>query len=382
MAKETTLEELLKIHEKGKLEVNSTVKLDTVEDLRKVYTPGVAKVCLHIQENPELYRDYTMVGNTVAIVTNGTAVLGLGDIGAKAGMPVMEGKAVILKTMGGVDAFPILIQSHDPKVIIETVKNIHHGFGAIMLEDISAPSCFEIEDTLKAELDIPVFHDDQHGTAVVTLATLLHGLDKENKKAGDMKVVISGAGAAGIAISKMLMNNGFKNIILCDRTGALYPDRKENMNDAKVAIANISNPNKEKGSLADCLKGANIFVGVSSKGLVSKDMVRSMADRPFVLAMANPDGEIPIEDALEAGAALAGDGKTINNALGFPGIFKGTLMSKAKNITNDMLFAAARKLADLSGDEEILPDFMDNNIHNQVAEAVAEAAKKDSNNVL
>jgi malate dehydrogenase (oxaloacetate-decarboxylating) len=371
-----TKEELLKLHEDGKLEINSTATLETVEDLRKIYTPGVAEVCLHIEENPEDYRKYTMVGNTVAIVTNGTAVLGLGDIGAKAGMPVMEGKSVILKTMGGVNAMPILIQSHDPAVIIETVKNIHHGFGAIMLEDISAPACFAIEDGLKAELDIPVFHDDQHGTAVVTLATLLKAMDKEGKKAEDMRVVMSGAGAAGIAITKMLLRNNFGEVTLCDRAGAVYPGRENNMNEAKEDIAKITNPDgKYKGSLAECLKGANIFVGVSSKGLVSKEMVKSMADRPLVLPMANPEGEITVEDAIDAGAALAADGRMVNNALGFPGIFRGTLMADAKDITNEMLFAAARKLADLTPEDRVLPDFMDPKVHIEVAEAVAAAAK-------
>ncbi len=243
-----------------------------------------------------------------------------------------------------------------------------------MLEDISAPDCFEIEDTLRAELDIPVFHDDQHGTAVVVLATLFHGLEQENKKPEEMKVVISGAGAAGIAITKMLQKNGFNNIILCDRNGSLYSERSENMNKAKLEIAKLTNPDNKKGTLAECLDGANIFIGVSSKGLVSKEMVKSMAERPLILAMANPDAEITIEDALEAGAALAGDGKTINNALGFPGIFKGTLMARANSITDEMLSAAAKKLAELSPKGAILPDFMDNNIHQQVAEAVANAA--------
>ena len=376
MPPKPSLDELLALHENGKLEIASTAKLETVDDLRKIYTPGVAEVCLRIHEHPEEYRQYTMVGHTVAIVTNGTAVLGLGDIGARAGMPVMEGKSVILKTMGGVDAMPILIQSHAPEVIIETVKNIHHGFGAIMLEDISAPACFRIEEGLKSELDIPVFHDDQHGTAVVTLAALLHGLDREGRMPADMRVVISGAGAAGIAITKMLRKNGFGAITLCDRAGAVYPGRAENMNEAKEQIALLTDPPRRDATLAECLEGANIFVGVSSKGLVRSEMVRSMADRPLVLAMANPEGEIPVEDALAAGAAMAGDGKMINNALGFPGIFRGTLAAGARIITDEMLFAAARCLADLAPEDGLLPDFMDPDVHRQVAESVAGAARR------
>jgi malate dehydrogenase (oxaloacetate-decarboxylating) len=369
-----TLEDLLALHEGGKLATVSTTDLQSLEDLRRIYTPGVARVCLHLQEHPERYLDYTMAGHTVGIVTNGTAVLGLGDIGARAGMPVMEGKAVLLKTWGGVDAFPILIESRDPDVVVETVERMYHGFGAIMLEDIAAPECFAIENRLKESLPVPVFHDDQHGTAVVTLATLLHGLAREGRRAETMRVVISGAGAAGVAIAKMLRANDFGELTLCDSKGAVYPGRPAGMNPAKEEIAALTNPEGARtGSLADCLAGADIFVGVSRQGLVTQAMVRSMNDRPFVLAMANPEGEIPVEEALAAGAALAADGKMVNNALGFPGIFRGALQARATAITPEMQTAAARAIAEIAPEDDILPSFLDPAVHDAVAHAVAQA---------
>lgn len=374
MTANVSLDELLELHRGGKLEVTGTCELKTLADLRKIYTPGVARVCMHIHDHPETFSDYTMIGHTVAIVTNGTAILGLGDIGPLAGMPVMEGKAVLLKSMGGVDAFPILIDSHDPDVIVETVANIHTGFGAIMLEDIAAPECFEIEERLKARLDKPVFHDDQHGTAVVTLAALIVAMRRVGRTESTARVVLSGAGAAGIAITKMLQQYGFADITLCDSRGTIHAGRSD-LNDAKKIIAQQTNPRKVVGSLADALKDADIFVGVSRKGLVSQDMVRSMAKDPIVFPMANPEGEITVEDALAAGAAVAADGRMINNALGFPGIFRGTLRAQAKDITYKMLFAAAHCLAALTPEGEILPDFMDMSVHERVACAVAEAVE-------
>ncbi len=380
-------EESLKLHEKykGKIEVISKVKVETREDLSLAYTPGVAEPCRRIHENEEDVYKYTSKGNIVAVVTDGSAVLGLGDIGPKAGLPVMEGKAVLFKEFADVDAFPIAIDSQDVDVIVDTVKLISPGFGGINLEDISAPRCFEIEERLKKEIDIPVFHDDQHGTAIVTLAGLINALKLVEKKIEDLKIIINGAGAAGSAIAELLMADGAKNIILCDRTGALYVGR-DNMNSAKDALAANINPNNEKGSLADVMVDSDLFIGVSSADVVNADMVKSMNRDPIILAMANPTPEIMPDLAKEAGARVIGTGRSdfpnqINNVLVFPGLFRGALDVRASEINLEMKLASAYAIAnyidekDLN-EENIIPSALDKKVATAVAEAVAEAAKK------
>lgn len=380
-------EESLKLHEKskGKIEVTSKLKVETRDDLSLAYTPGVAEPCRKIHEDEENVFKYTSKGNLVAVVTDGSAVLGLGDIGPKAGLPVMEGKSILFKEFADVDAFPICIDSNDVDDIVKTVKLISPSFGGINLEDISAPRCFEIEAKLKEELDIPVFHDDQHGTAIVTLAGLINALKIVNKNIEDIKVVINGAGAAGTAIANLLMAAGAKNIIMCDRTGALYVGR-DNMNDAKISLAGVTNPNNEKGTLADVMEGSDVFIGVSSADTVKPDMVKSMEKDAIILAMANPTPEIMPDLAKEAGARIIGTGRSdfpnqINNVLVFPGVFRGALDVRASEINQDMMIASAYAIADYVdekdlNEEYIIPNALDKNVATKVAEAVKEAAMK------
>lgn len=377
----------LKQHEewKGKLEIVSRAKLETPEDLAVAYTPGVAEPCLAISENVDLSYKYTRRGNMVAVVTDGTAVLGLGDIGPEAGMPVMEGKCVLFKEFGGVDAFPLCVRSKSVDEIVRTVELLAGSFGGVNLEDISAPRCFEIERQLKEKCDIPIFHDDQHGTAVVTAAAMLNALKVTGKKLSEIKVVTSGAGAAGIAIIKLLISLGLKNVIMCDRTGAIYEGR-EGLNAEKQEMAKISNRNMEKGTLEDVIKGADVFIGVSAPGTVTEAMVKSMADKPILFPMANPVPEIMPDIAKAAGAAVVGTGRSdfpnqINNVLAFPGIFRGALDVRASVINDEMKVAAAYAIANLISEEElnadyIIPNPFDKRVAKAVAEAVAEAAVK------
>ncbi|HJH31217.1 MAG TPA: NAD-dependent malic enzyme [Methanosarcinaceae archaeon] len=381
-------EESLKVHElhQGILEIASKVPLKTIHDLSVDYTPGVAEPCREIAKHEDDVYTYTSKGNLVAVVTDGSAVLGLGNIGPHAAMPVMEGKAVIFKTLGGVDAFPICIDTNDTEEIIRTVKHIAPTFGGINLEDISAPRCFEIESRLKRELQIPVFHDDQHGTAIVTLAGLMNSLKIVKKEPEDIKVVISGAGAAGIAITKKLIHAGVrsKNILMCDSRGIIYEGRGEGMNPEKEDIAKITNVSRMSGTIADALVGADVFIGVSVGGIVSKEMVRSMADDPIVFAMANPDPEIMPEDARSAGARIVATGRSdypnqINNCLGFPGIFRGSLDTRALDINMEMEMAAVYALAAIVEDSQlcedyIIPNPLDSRVVPAVASAVAKAA--------
>ena len=370
---------------KGKIEVICRAPLMTKEDLSLAYTPGVARPCLEIQKDYNKSFELTRRSNLVAVITDGTAVLGLGDIGPEAGMPVMEGKCALFKAFGGVDAIPICVRSKDVDEIVRTVSLISGSFGGINLEDISAPRCFEIERRLKEICDIPVFHDDQHGTAVVTLAAMLNALKLVGKNIEDVKVVTSGAGAAGIAIIKLLISMGLKNVIMCDRSGTIYEGR-EGLNPQKEEIARVTNREMLKGSLADAMKGADVFIGISAPGTVTKDMVRSMNKDPIIFPMANPDPEITPEDAKAAGAAIVGTGRSdypnqINNVLAFPGIFRGALDVRASDINDAMKIAAAKAIAWSVLDYELSPDYiipsaLDKNIAEVVAEAVAEAAVK------
>ena len=374
-------------HEKwnGKIEVISRAKIETPEDLAVAYTPGVAEPCLKIAEDVDLSYKYTRRGNLVAVVTDGTAVLGLGDIGPEAGMPVMEGKCALFKEFGDVDAFPLCIRSKDVDEIVNTVALLAGSFGGINLEDISAPRCFEIERKLKERCDIPVFHDDQHGTAVVTAAALLNALKFTGRKIEDIKVVMSGAGAAGSAIIKLLIELGLKNVIMCDRKGAIYEGR-EGLNEEKAKMAAITNRERQAGSLADVLKGADVFIGVSAPGTVTEEMVKTMAKDPILFPMANPVPEIMPDLARRAGARVIGTGRSdypnqINNVLCFPGIFRGALDVRASDINDEMKLAAALAIADLISDEElnenrILPVPFDVRVSNVVSKAVAEAARK------
>ena len=374
-------------HEKwnGKIEVISRAKIETPEDLAVAYTPGVAEPCLKIAEDVDLSYKYTRRGNLVAVVTDGTAVLGLGDIGPEAGMPVMEGKCALFKEFGDVDAFPLCIRSKDVDEIVNTVALLAGSFGGINLEDISAPRCFEIERKLKERCDIPVFHDDQHGTAVVTAAALLNALKFTGRKIEDIKVVMSGAGAAGSAIIKLLIELGLKNVIMCDRKGAIYEGR-ESLNEEKAKIAAITNKEKQAGSLADVLKGADVFIGVSAPGTVTEGMVKTMAKDPILFPMANPVPEIMPDLAMEAGAAVVGTGRSdfpnqINNVLAFPGIFRGVLDVRARDINDTMNAAAAYAIANLIDERElradyIIPDSFDPRVKEAVSAAVAKAARE------
>ena len=377
----------LKQHEEwaGKIEVISRAKIETPEDLSVAYTPGVAEPCVEISKDVDLSYKYTRRGNMVAVVTDGTAVLGLGDIGPEAGMPVMEGKCALFKTFADVDAFPLCVRSKDVDDIVKTVSLLAGSFGGVNLEDISAPRCFEIERKLKECCDIPIFHDDQHGTAVVTAAALINALKLVGKNLDDIKVVTSGAGAAGIAIIKLLVSLGLKNVVMCDRHGAIYKGR-ENLNKEKEEMAEICNQNMEKGTLAEVLKGADVFIGVSAPGTVTEEMVQNMAEKPILFPMANPVPEIMPDLAKKAGAAVVGTGRSdfpnqINNVLAFPGIFRGALDVRAKDINDEMKVAAAYAIASLVDEDKLSPDYIipnafDKRVSKAVAEAVAEAARK------
>jgi Malic enzyme len=379
-------EESLKLHEerKGKISITSKVKVETRDDLSLAYTPGVAEPCRKIHEDQENVYKYTSKGNLVAVVTDGTAVLGLGDIGPMAGMPVMEGKAILFKEFADVDAFPILVDTKDVDEIVNAVKLIAPTFGGINLEDIGAPRCFEVEEKLKKVVDIPVFHDDQHGTAIVVLAGVLNALKVVDKEIKNVKVVINGAGAAGTAISKLLLTAGVKNLIAVDKVGILYRGM-EKIDDAKEALAEITNPDNIKGNLADALVGADVFIGVSAPGIVSQDMVRSMNKDAIIFAMANPTPEIMPDEAKAAGARVVGTGRSdypnqVNNVLAFPGIFRGALDVRAKEINEEMKLAAAYAIADYIKDEDlnennVIPSALDKKVASKVAEAIAKAAR-------
>lgn len=366
---------------RGKLAIEVKSPIETQEDLSLAYTPGVAQPCLEIAEDEKLAYTYTGKWNTVAVVTDGTAVLGLGDIGPSAAMPVMEGKCALFKSFADIDAIPICIDSKDVDVIVDTVYNISKSFGGINLEDISAPRCFEIEKRLIEKCDIPVFHDDQHGTAIVVCAALLNAIKVTGKESGLLKIVINGAGSAGISIAKMIMQMGFGEIILCDRFGVIYDGASYN-NPVQQEMAKVTNKDKVSGDLSDALKGADVFIGVSKGGIVSEDMIRSMAKDPIVFAMANPIPEIMPDEAKNAGAAVVGTGRSdfpnqINNVLAFPGIFRGALDSRASKITEDMKQAAVRAIAAVVDDESldadhILPDVFDPDVVDNIAKAIIE----------
>lgn len=380
-------EESLKKHYewKGKVEMVVRAPLETKEDLSLAYTPGVAQPCLEIQKNVDLSYDLTRRSNLVAVVTDGTAVLGLGDIGPEAGMPVMEGKCALFKAFGDVDAIPLCIRSKEVDDIVNTVRLLAGSFGGVNLEDISAPRCFEIERKLKECCDIPIFHDDQHGTAVVCLAAMLNALKVVNKKIDEIRVVTSGAGAAGIAIIKLLISMGLKDVVMCDRKGAIYKGR-DGLNAEKEIIAEMTNQQMRKGSLEDVIKGADVFIGVSAPGCVTPEMVKSMAKDPILFPMANPTPEIMPDEAKAAGAAVVGTGRSdfpnqINNVLAFPGIFRGALDVRAKDINDEMKIAAAKAIAGFVTDDKlsadyIIPSALDKTVAQAVAKAVAEAARK------
>lgn len=378
--------EAIKLHKslRGKIEVSSRAETNDKDSLSIAYTPGVAEPCREIAADKAKVYDYTRKGNLVAVVTDGSAVLGLGDIGPEAGMPVMEGKCVLFKNFADIDAFPICLDTNDVDEIVATVKNIAPTFGGINLEDISAPRCFEVERRLQEALDIPVFHDDQHGTAIVVSAGIMNALRVVKKNIENVKIIINGAGSAGIAICKMLMNMGAKNIILVDKVGAICMGM-DGLNSEQEKMSKITNPEKLSGSLADVMKGADVFIGVSAPNIVSEDMVKSMASEPIVFAMANPVPEIMPDAALKAGAKVVGTGRSdfpnqINNVIAFPGIFRGALDAKASAITEDMKIAACKAIAGLISDEElsedyIIPKAFDPRIAKTVAKAVADAAK-------
>jgi malate dehydrogenase (oxaloacetate-decarboxylating) len=379
--------ESLRLHYewKGKIEMTARAAVDNKDALSLAYTPGVAQPCLEIQKDINKSYELTRRWNTVAVVTDGTAVLGLGDIGPEAGMPVMEGKCVLFKEFGGVDAIPLCVRSKDVDEIVNTVALLAGSFGGVNLEDISAPRCFEIEQKLKERCDIPIFHDDQHGTAVITLAGLLNALKLVKKNIHEIKIVTSGAGAAGIAIIKLLMSMGLKNVIMTDRTGAIYEGR-EGLNPIKQEMAKITNRNCEKGTLAEVIRGADVFIGVSAPGTLTKEMVQTMAKDPIIFACANPTPEIFPDEAKAGGAAVVSTGRSdypnqVNNVLAFPGIFRGALDVRASDINDEMKVAAAYALAGLVSDEElcadyILPAAFDPRVKDAVAQAVAEAAVK------
>ena len=380
-------EESLKKHYewKGKIEVICRAPLVTRDDLSLAYTPGVAQPCLEIQKDINKSYELTRRSNLVAVITDGTAVLGLGDIGPEAGMPVMEGKCALFKSFGDVDAIPLCVKSKDVDEIVKTVSLISGSFGGINLEDISAPRCFEIERRLKKVCDIPIFHDDQHGTAVVVLAAMMNAMKLTGRKLSDMRVVTSGAGAAGIAIIKLLIKMGLKDVVLCDRKGAIYEGR-EGLNPEKEEMALVTNRQMRKGSLADVLKGADVFIGISAPGLVTPEMVRSMAKNPILFPMANPTPEIMPDEAKAAGAAVVGTGRSdfanqINNVLAFPGIFRGALDVRASDINDEMKIAAAEAIAGFIPEDKLTPEYtipsaLDRNVAQAVARAVADAAKE------
>ena len=380
--------ESLKLHGewKGKIEVVTRVPVENKDDLSLAYTPGVAQPCLEIQKDVNKSYELTRRWNMCLVVTDGSAVLGLGDIGPEAGMPVMEGKCVLFKAFGDVDAFPLCIKSHDVDEIVNTIYMISGSFGGVNLEDISAPRCFEIEKKLKEKCDIPIFHDDQHGTAIITLAGLTNALKVVGKKKEEVCVVMNGAGAAAISIARLLLKAGVKNITLCDRKGAIYEGRKEGMNPVKDEMSKITNLEKKSGSLADMLVGADVFIGVSAPGAVTTDMVKTMAKDAIIFACANPTPEIFPDDAKAGGAKVIATGRSdfpnqINNVLAFPGVFRGAFDVRAKDINDEMKIAASEALAGLITDEELSPDYIipkafDKRVGTAVAKAVAEAAKK------
>lgn len=379
--------EALKKHSewKGKIEVISRVPVKTKDDMSLAYTPGVAQPCLEIEKDVDLSYEYTRRGNMCLVVTDGTAVLGLGDIGPEAGMPVMEGKCVLFKAFGDVDAFPLCIKSKDVDEIVETIYLISGSFGGVNLEDIAAPRCFEIEEKLKAKCDIPIFHDDQHGTAVVTLAGLTNAVKLVGKKMEDLKIVVNGAGAAAISITKLILSAGVKDVTLCDRTGAVYEGRQAGMNSVKEEIAKITNLDKKEGALADMIVGADVFIGVSAPGTMTTEMVKTMADDAIIFACANPTPEIFPDEAKAGGARVIATGRSdfpnqVNNVLAFPGIFRGTFDVRASDINDEMKIAAANAIASLIADDElneeyIIPAAFDERVGAAVAKAVAKAAK-------
>ena len=379
-------EKALELHRqwRGKIRVTTPCKLEDREDLSLAYTPGVAAPCLEIQKDVEKSYEYTRRGNLVAVVTDGTAVLGLGDIGPEAGMPVMEGKCALFQAFAGVDAFPLCVRSKDVDEIVHTVEMIAGSFGGINLEDIAAPRCFEVERKLKEKLDIPVFHDDQHGTAVVTVAAMLNALKVVGKEIGEVKAVVNGAGAAGSACTKLLMALGLKNVVVCDKMGALVPGLA-GMTEAQAQLAEVTNPERQSGTLADVIKGADVFMGFSAPGVLTGDMVRTMAKDPVIFACANPTPEIFPEEALAAGAKVVGTGRSdypnqINNVLVFPGIFRGALDVRASDINDEMKVAAAKAIASLIPESElradnIIPSAFDPRVAKAVAAAVAQAAR-------
>lgn len=379
-------DDALEMHKEnqGKLEITPNIKVTNKEELSLAYSPGVAEPCKEIHEDSRKVYDYTIKANTVAVVTDGTAVLGLGNIGAEASIPVMEGKAVLFKSFAGINGVPIALDTTDTDEIVNTVKLLQPNYGGINLEDISAPRCFEIEETLKKETNIPVFHDDQHGTAIVTMAGLINALRIVDKDLSDIKVVLNGAGAAGIAIVKLLYSYGVRDMIMCESKGAIYEGRQHGMNDTKAYVANWTNKDKIDGSLEEVIKDADVFIGVSVADLVTKDMVKSMADDPIIFAMANPNPEIKPDDAKEAGAKVIGTGRSdfpnqINNVLAFPGIFRGALDVEATHINEDMKKAAVEAIADLIDEDELNPDYcipgpFDKRVAPSVARSVAKAA--------
>ena len=379
--------EALRMHRewRGKLDIVPKMSIKNKDDLSIAYTPGVAQPCLEIKKDVNLSYEFTGRWNTVAVITDGTAVLGLGDIGPEAGMPVMEGKCVLFKEFGGVDAIPLCVRSKEVDKIVDTVALLAGSFGGVNLEDISSPRCFEIEKRLKEICDIPIFHDDQHGTAVVTLAALINALKLVGKDIKNIKAVVSGAGAAGVAIVKLLMSMGLENVIMCDSKGIIYKGR-DRLNEITTQMAEVTNKELVKGTLADAMKGADVFIGVSAPGIVTEDMVRSMAEKPILLPMANPVPEIMPELALKAGAAVVGTGRSdfpnqINNVLAFPAIFRGALDVRASDINDEMKTAAALALAGLISDEELSPEYIipkpfDPRVREAVATAVMEAARK------
>ncbi|TCS96754.1 NAD(P)-dependent malic enzyme [Hazenella coriacea] len=382
----TMREEALNMHRhhQGKLTVQSKVPVNSPYDLSLAYSPGVAEPCREIYSEPDMIYDYTMKGNLVGVISDGTAVLGLGNIGPHAAMPVMEGKAVLFKAFAGVDAFPLCLDTSEIDKVVETVKLLSPTFGGINLEDISAPNCFLIEERLKQELDIPVFHDDQHGTAIVTLAGLINALKVVGKKLEEIRVVASGAGAAGIAIIKLLMRMGVRDVIMCDSRGAIYEGREFGMNPVKEKIAQVTNPDRLQGELADVIQGADVFIGVSVAGAVTPQMVKSMNNDPIIFAMANPIPEIMPEEAIAAGAKVVGTGRSdfpnqVNNVLAFPGIFRGALDVRARQINEEMKIAATYAIANLIQEDELSPDYVipapfDPRVASHVAAEVAKSA--------
>jgi malate dehydrogenase (oxaloacetate-decarboxylating) len=384
MKNNSLFEKAISYHKKynGKIEVLPKVSVKTREELSLAYTPGVAIPCLEIAKNNALLYDYTVKANSVFVVSDGSAVLGLGNIGHRASLPVMEGKALLFKVFGGIDAYPIIIASQNEDEIVSTVFQIADGVGGINLEDISAPRCFNIEEKLSNILDIPVFHDDQHGTSIVTLAGLINSLKLAGKEIDKIKIVINGSGAAGVAIARLLLKYGAKYLVVCDRKGAIYEGREEDMNDKKIELAKLTNPFRERGSLGEVIKDADVFIGVSVKGALSGEMVRKMADKPIVFAMANPDPEILPAEAYEAGAYIVATGRSdypnqINNCLGFPGIFRGLLDVRAKKVTDDIKISAALSIANVISEDrifkkrEIIPSVYELKLHASVSEAVA-----------